>query len=74
MRVSDDALAYFEMDDSWKKREAALRMAFKPVLLAEMKTQYGLTIPVRKLKALVDHKEFSAEGRRGHYSRLQREH
>ncbi|HVN78550.1 MAG TPA: hypothetical protein VMW38_06095 [Terriglobia bacterium] len=45
MRVSEDAVIYFEMDDSWKKREAALRMAFKPVLLAEMKAQYGKSIP-----------------------------
>ncbi len=45
MRVSEDAIAYFELDDGEEKRAAAQRMAFRPALFAEMQQQFGNVIP-----------------------------
>ncbi|HEY6442893.1 MAG TPA: hypothetical protein VIY66_06085 [Candidatus Acidoferrales bacterium] len=45
MRVSDDAVAYYELDEGEDKRQAAGRMAFKPSLFEEMKSQFGESIP-----------------------------
>lgn len=45
MRVSEDAVAYYVLDDGPEKIQAAARMAFKPSLFEEMKSQFGGTTP-----------------------------
>jgi hypothetical protein len=44
MRVTEDAVAYYELDEGEEKQQATLRMAFKPVLLGEMRSQFGVSI------------------------------
>jgi len=41
MRITDDAVAYFELEDGPPRQEATLRMAFKPSLFEEMRTEFG---------------------------------
>jgi hypothetical protein len=45
MRVSDDAVSYYELDEGQEKQQAAARMAFRPSLFEEMKSQFGESIP-----------------------------
>ncbi len=45
MRVSDDAVAYYELEDGPEKQAASVRMAFRPPLFAELRSQYGETLP-----------------------------
>lgn len=45
LRVSDDAVAYYELEDGEEKRAVIARMAFRPSLFAEMRTQFGATTP-----------------------------
>jgi hypothetical protein len=45
MRVTDDAVAYYELEDGQERQQAALRMAFKPALFEEMHSQFGAAIP-----------------------------
>ena len=45
MRVTDDAVAYYELDEGQEKHQATIRMAFKPSLFEEMLTQFGEAIP-----------------------------
>lgn len=45
MRVTDDAVAYYELDDGQERRQATVRMAFKPPLFEEMKGQFGSSVP-----------------------------
>ena len=41
MRVTEDAVAYYELEDGFERRQATLRMAFKPSLFAEMRSEFG---------------------------------
>lgn len=41
MRVTDDAVAYYELEDGPERRQATLRMAFKPSLFEEMRSEFG---------------------------------
>ncbi len=45
LRISKDALVYFEMDDGPEKREAIQRMVFAPTLFAELKQVYKSQLP-----------------------------
>jgi hypothetical protein len=45
MRMTDDAVAYFELDEGQEKQQATIRMAFKPSLFEEMLSQFGQSIP-----------------------------
>lgn len=45
MRVTEDAVAYYELEDGQEKQQAAFRMAFKPSLFEEMRSQFGATLP-----------------------------
>lgn len=45
LRVSNDALAYYEMDDGPQKQQAIQRMIFSPSLFAELNQQYGAKLP-----------------------------
>jgi len=45
MRISDDAVSYFELDDGTEIQAAMSRMILKPPLFAEMKQQFGSPIP-----------------------------
>ena len=45
LRISKDALAYYEMDDGPEKSEAIKRMAFAPTLFAELHQLYGAKLP-----------------------------
>jgi hypothetical protein len=45
MRVTDDAVAYYELEDGPERQQAILRMAFRPTLFEEMRSQYGTTVP-----------------------------
>ncbi len=45
LRVTDDAVAYFEMDDGPEKRAAIQRMVFAPALFAELKENFKDTLP-----------------------------
>lgn len=45
LRISKDALAYYEMDDGPEKMQAVQRMAFAPTLFAELHQQYGAKLP-----------------------------
>jgi hypothetical protein len=59
MRVSDDAVAYYELEDGTEKRAAIERMAFKPALFSEMRQQFGTTTPSEaNLKHWLIKKEF----------------
>jgi hypothetical protein len=41
MRVTEEAVAYYELEDSPERRQATLRMAFKPSLFEEMRSEFG---------------------------------
>jgi hypothetical protein len=45
LRISKDALAYYEMDDGPEKAQAVLRMIFAPALFAELHQLYGAKLP-----------------------------
>jgi hypothetical protein len=45
LRISKDALAYYEMDDGPEKSEAIQRMVFAPTLFAELHQLYGAKLP-----------------------------
>jgi hypothetical protein len=45
LRVSKDALAYYEMDDGPEKAQAVQRMIFAPALFAELHQLYGAKLP-----------------------------
>jgi hypothetical protein len=45
MRITDDAVMFYELEDGAERREAIARMAFKPPLFAELKQQFGATPP-----------------------------
>ena len=45
MRVTEDAVAYYELDEGEERRQAAIRMAFKPTLFEEMRSQFNSSIP-----------------------------
>jgi hypothetical protein len=45
MRITDDAVAYYERSDDYERWQATMRMAFKPALFAEMRTQFGENVP-----------------------------
>ena len=45
MRISDDAVAFYELGEGEEKRAALERMVLKPPLFAEMRSQFGATIP-----------------------------
>jgi hypothetical protein len=44
MRITQDALAYYELDDGPEKQAAIVRMAFKPPLFQEMKGEFGKSV------------------------------
>jgi len=45
MRVTKDAVAYYEMDDGTEKDEAVRRMVFSPPLFAELNEQFKEKLP-----------------------------
>jgi hypothetical protein len=45
LRISKDALAYYEMDDGPEKMQAIQRMIFAPALFEELHQQYGTKLP-----------------------------
>ena len=45
LRITDDAVAYYELDDNEERRAAIARMTFKPALFEEMREQFGTTPP-----------------------------
>jgi hypothetical protein len=45
LRISKDALAYYEMDDGPEKAQAVQRMVFAPSLFAELHQLYGAKLP-----------------------------
>lgn len=45
MRVTNDAVGYFELDNGPEKNGVTMRMVFKPPLFAEMNAQFGISIP-----------------------------
>ncbi len=45
LRVSADAVAYFELDDGTEKAEAAQRMIFSPPLFAELRKDFKGALP-----------------------------
>jgi hypothetical protein len=45
LRVTDDAVAYYELEDGDEKRAAIARMALKPSLFEEMRAQFGTSLP-----------------------------
>jgi len=45
LRITKDALAYYEMDDGPEKSQAIQRMIFSPTLFAELHQQYGAQLP-----------------------------
>jgi|ERR1700722_18984011 len=59
MRVSDDAVAYYELEDGEERKAAIARMSFKPSLFEELRTQFGATTPSEaNLKHWLIKKEF----------------
>jgi hypothetical protein len=45
LRISKDALAYYEMDNGPEKMQAIQRMIFAPALFEELHQQYGTKLP-----------------------------
>ena len=45
LRISADAIAYFELDDGAEKEEAARRMIFSPPLFAELRKDFKGALP-----------------------------
>ena len=45
LKISKDALAYYEMDDGEEKSQAIQHMVFTPSLFAELRQQYGDKLP-----------------------------
>lgn len=45
MRVSDAAVAYYELEDGPERQAAIESMAFKPALFTEMRQQFGTSTP-----------------------------
>jgi hypothetical protein len=45
LRISDDAVAYFELEDGDEKQEALLRMMFHPPFFAQIRTDFGASLP-----------------------------
>jgi len=59
MRVSDDAVTYYELEEGDERRAAIDRMAFKPALFSEMRQQFGKSTPSEaNLKHWLIKKEF----------------
>lgn len=62
LRISKDALAYYEMDDGPEKEQAIERMVFTPSLFAELHQQYGSQLPSEgNLRHTLITKGFSSE-------------
>lgn len=45
LRVSDAAVAYYELQEGPERQQAISQMVFKPALFAEMKEQFGDVLP-----------------------------
>lgn len=45
MRVSEDAITYFELDSGEARKEALERMVFTPQMFAQMHAEFGETLP-----------------------------
>jgi hypothetical protein len=45
MRVTEDAVAYYELEEGHEKHQATIRMAFKPSLFEEMLREFGESTP-----------------------------
>jgi hypothetical protein len=62
LRISKDALAYYEMDDGPEKQQAIERMVFGPSLFTELRQQYGAQLPSEgNLRHTLITKGFSSE-------------
>jgi hypothetical protein len=62
LRISKDAVAYYEMDDGEEKREAVKRMIFSPSLFAELRQLYPEQLPGEgNLRHSLVSKGFSSE-------------
>lgn len=45
MRVSEDAITYFELDSGEARKEALERMVFNPQMFAQIRSEFGETLP-----------------------------
>lgn len=45
MRVSDDAITYFEIEPGEERRKALERMVFNPPMFTQIRTEFGGTLP-----------------------------
>jgi hypothetical protein len=45
LKIGDDAVSYFELEDGPERREAISRMLFKPPMFQQIRTDFGETLP-----------------------------